>query len=311
MDEKTLSIGVDVGGSHIACAVVNIECGELLPNTLTRVDVDSMGRADKILSAWAKALNETMTHIDSSCLAGIGFAMPGPFDYRNGISKMEQKFPALFGKTIVHELLPLLEADTPLSLRFLNDATSFAVGEAWLGCGLGARRVVAVTLGTGFGSAFIDAGVPVVKRDDVPGEGCLWHLPYRDGIADDYFTTRWFTDHFKAVSGRQTSGAKSVADQARSGDSSALGMFEYFGESLGEFLAPWLKKFTADVIVLGGNISGAYDLFSPALKKSLESVYPDAAVEVSLLGENAAMMGAARLLDDSFWKQASIQLPGI
>ncbi len=160
MDEKTLSIGVDVGGSHIACAVVNIECGELLPNTLTRVDVDSMGRADKILSAWAKALNETMTHIDSSCLAGIGFAMPGPFDYRNGISKMEQKF-------------------------------------------------------------------------------------------------------------------------------------------------------TADVIVLGGNISGAYDLFSPALKKSLESVYPDAAVEVSLLGENAAMMGAARLLDDNFWKQASMQLPGI
>jgi glucokinase len=311
MNEKSLSIGVDVGGGHITCAVVNIECGDLLPSTLTRVDVDSMGAADDIFSAWAKALNKTMTYIDSARLAGIGFAMPGPFDYRNGISKMEQKFPALFDKTIAHELQPLLVADSPLPVRFLNDATCFAVGEAWLGCGRSARKVVAVTLGTGLGSAFIDAHVPVVERDDVPDEGCLWHLPYRDGIADDYFTTRWFVRSYKAVCGRGISGAKSVADQARSGDASALGVFEHYGRSLGEFLAPWLNRFTADVVVFGGNISGAFDLFSPSLQNSLKLVYPDTAVEVSVLGENAAIIGAARLLDDSFWKQVNIQLPGI
>jgi glucokinase len=196
-------------------------------------------------------------------------------------------------------------------VRFLNDATCFAVGEAWLGCGRSARKVVAVTLGTGLGSAFIDAHVPVVERDDVPDEGCLWHLPYRDGIADDYFTTRWFVRSYKAVCGRGISGAKSVADQARSGDASALGVFEHYGRSLGEFLAPWLNRFTADVVVFGGNISGAFDLFSPSLQNSLKLVYPDTAVEVSVLGENAAIIGAARLLDDSFWKQVNIQLPGI
>jgi len=305
MNGETLAVGVDVGGSHVACAVVNIECGELMPNTLTRVDVDNRSGADDILADWAKALNRTMAHVDGSRLAGIGFAMPGPFDYRNGISRMEQKFSDLFGKSIVHEIQPLLEADRRLPLRFLNDATSFAVGEAWLGRGRGADKVVAVTLGTGFGSAFIDAGVPVVDRDDVPEAGCLWHLPYRDGVVDDYFTTRWFVRHFKAVSGREISGAKSVADQARSGDGSALGVFEHYGRSLGEFLAPWLKKFTADVVVFGGNISGAYDLFGPSLQDSLELVCPDAAIEVSLLGENAAMIGAARLFDDSFWKQVS------
>jgi len=306
MNGKTLSIGVDVGGSHIACAVVNVGCRELLPDTLTRLDVDSMGTADDIFSAWATALNKTMAYIGNSPLAGVGFAMPGPFDYRNGISKMEQKFPALFDKSIVHTIQPLLDTDSPLPLRFLNDATSFAVGEAWLGRGRGADKVVAITLGTGFGSAFIDAGVPVVERDDVPGEGCFWHLPYRDSIVDDYFTTRWFVRHFKDVSGRETSGAKSVADQARRGDAAALGIFESYGRDLGEFLAPWLKKFSADVIVFGGNISFAYDLFGPALRNSLKLLCPDIAIEVSLLGENAAMIGAARLFDDDFWKQLGI-----
>ena len=174
-----------------------------------------------------------------------------------------------------------------------------------------ARKVIAVTLGTGFGSAFIDAGVPVVERDDVPGEGCLWYLPYRDGVADDYFTTRWFVRQFEAVSGRQVSGAKEVAGQARGGNTAAHGVFELYGRCMGEFLAPWLQKFAADVVVLGGNISAAHDLFGPALQDSLGGACPDAGVEVSLLGENAAMTGAARLLDDLFWEQVSLQLPRI
>ena len=311
MNDKTLSIGVDVGGSHIACAAVDLTRGELLPATLSRVEVDSMGPAASIFDAWSMALNQTIAHIDSSQLAGIGFAMPGPFDYLNGVSKMEHKFPALFEKTIADELQPLLQTSAAMPMRFLNDATSFAVGEAWLGRGQGARKVVAVTLGTGFGSAFIDSGVPVVARDDVPGEGCLWYLPFADGIADDYFTTRWFIRQFEVVSGRRVRGAKDVADQARDGDATAREVFEHYGASMGEFLAPWLQKFAADSVVLGGNISGAYDLFGPSLKTSLEAVCPGTGVEVSELGETAAMIGAARLLDARFWDQVSIQLPRI
>ncbi|MCW8926809.1 MAG: ROK family protein [Xanthomonadales bacterium] len=311
MTEKIYSIGVDVGGSHVACAAVDIEHGELLADTLTRVDVDSMGDAGGILSAWAQALNATIAHIDVSRLAGIGFAMPGPFDYRNGISKMEHKFPDLFDKSIADELQPLLETTGPLQMRFLNDATSFAVGEAWLGKGRGARKVVAVTLGTGFGSAFIDTGVPIVERDDVPPEGCLWHLPYRNGTADDYFTTRWFMRRYEAVSGHRIRGALDVAERARSGDSAADDTFRHYGQCLGEFLAPWLQKFGADLVVLGGNICGAFDLFGPALQSRLAAAGAGTGVEVSSLGENAAMIGAARLLDDPFWKQVSNQLPRI
>ena len=307
MSDKTLSIGVDVGGSHIACAAVSLQHGKLLPGTLSRVDVESMADAEEIFGAWAQALNATLANIDATNLAGIGFAMPGPFDYRDGISKMEHKFPKLYGKVIADELQPLLDCDAPLSMRFLNDATSFAVGEAWLGRGKGARKVVAATLGTGFGSAFIDDGVPVVERDDVPEEGCLWHLPYADGIADEYFTTRWFVKRFPEVAGQDVSGAKEVAEAARAGNAEALRVFEDYGRSMGGFLTPWLQKFAADVVVLGGNIAGAYELFGPALVDAC----PGVRFEVSSLGENAAMIGAARLLDYEFWARVSAQLPRI
>jgi len=309
MTEKNISIGVDIGGSHIACAAVDLVHGELLEHTHSRTAVDSMADAASIFGAWAEALASTMDRIETDQLAGIGFAMPGPFDYRNGISRMEHKFPSLFGLTIADELVSLLGTSIPM--RFLNDATSFAAGEAWLGQGKDARKVLAVTLGTGFGSAFIDDGIPVVERDDVPGEGCLWYLPYRDGVADDYFTTRWFARHFESVSGRQVSGAKEVADEARNGYVTAQDVFEFYGSCMGEFLSPWLQKFAADVIILGGNISGAYDLFGPTLRGSLEAACPDTRIEVSLLGENAAMIGASRLLDELFWEQVSLQLPRI
>jgi glucokinase len=309
MTEKTISIGVDVGGSHIACAAVDLARGEVLEHTLSRKDVDSMADAATIFGTWAEALASTMDRIETDHLVGVGFAIPGPFDYRNGISRMEHKFPSLFGLTIADELGSLL--GTALPMRFLNDATSFATGEAWLGQGKGARKVLAVTLGTGFGSAFIDDGIPVIERDDVPEEGCLWYLPFHDGVADDYFTTRWFVRQYEAISGRQVSGAKEVADEARGGNVTAREVFKLYGRSMGEFLSPWVQKFDANVIVLGGNISGAHDLFGPALQDSLGAACADARVKVSLLGENAAMIGAARLLDDLFWKQVSIQLPRI
>ena len=72
----------------------------------------------------------------------------------------------------------------------MNDASSFAVGEAWAGSASKFDRSLSITLGTGFGSAFISNRIPIVDGPLVPKLGCIYHLPYRDGIADDYFSTR-------------------------------------------------------------------------------------------------------------------------
>lgn len=311
MIQKHLSIGVDIGGTHITCAAVDISKGKLLEATLSRVACSHEDTAEIILHSWASALNNTISKVDASQLAGIGFAIPGPFDYRNGISRMQHKFPNLYGIHIPSALNPLLTTGEDLPMRFLNDASSFAVGEAWLGKGRGFRKVVVITLGTGFGSAFIDDGVPVVDRTDVPKEGCLWHLPFKDGIADDYFSTRWFLKEYEKQAGKKMEGVKTLMEKAGAGDGIANSLFAQFARHLAECLAPWLKTFGAEALVVGGNIAHALPLFEVVFQEDLRKAGVAVKITASRLYENAALMGSARLLDDTFWERVSVQLPNI
>lgn len=318
MTQKNLSIGVDIGGTHITCAAVKIAEGELLESALSRVAYSHEDAAEVILNSWASALNNTIARVDAAHLAGIGFAIPGPFEYRNGVSRMQHKFPKLYGIHIPTALKAQLSDSFRLSesfyeqlpMRFLNDATAFAVGEAWLGEGQGFQKVVVITLGTGFGSAFLDDGVPVVAREDVPKEGCLWHLPFRDGIADDYFSTKWFLKTYEKHTGEKIEGVKTLMEKAGR-DDFAKNLFVQFGHNLAECLAPWLKNFRAEILIIGGNIAHALPLFEADFKNDLKKAGLSVKIAPSRLFENAALLGSARLLDDGFWQKVSAQLPNI
>jgi glucokinase len=311
MTEKNLSIGVDIGARHVQCAALDLGRGEMVAGSDSRLSLDSFADAGTILNTWARALESTFSRIDMDRLAGIGFAMPGPFDYRNGVSRMEHKYPRLVGRDIADELRQRVHIDSATRVRFLNDASAFAVGEAWLGKGSCCSRVVAITLGTGLGSAFIEDGIPVVARDDVPADGSLWPLPFRYGNADQFFTTRWFVKAHADRLGGQVSGAREVAELAESGDAAALAIFERFGDNLAGFLAPWLLRFQAEVLVLGGRITRGYRFFGPVLEKGLEAGGSRATIKISEKKERLAMIGAARLSDDDFWTQVSRSLPSI
>ena len=308
--QHPFSIGADIGGTHITCAVVKIQEGELLKETLSRVPYSHEDSAEHILQSWAKALNNTLAQIDESHLAGIGFAIPGPFDYRNGVSKMEHKFKNLFGLHIPSALSPLLHTQKELPMRFLNDATSFAVGEAWLGEGQGFEKVVVVTLGTGFGSAFIDEGVPVVTGETVPKEGCLWHLPFQEGIADDYFSTRWFVGEYEKQTGKVITGVRELIERVDT-DAIARNLFLQLGQNLAECLWQPLQKFGAEVLILGGNIAHALPLFEAEFQAGLQKNGVLVKTIQSKHMEHAALIGSARLLDDAFWAKVSERLPNL
>ncbi|MFN0035235.1 MAG: ROK family protein [Saprospiraceae bacterium] len=308
--QNPLSIGVDIGGSHITCAAVQIQEGRLIVETLSRKTYHHEAPADVILKSWAEALNRSISKVDESQLAGIGFAIPGPFDYRNGISKMQHKFKYLYGVNIPKALNPLLRTKSDLPMRFLNDATSFAIGEAWLGEGRGFQKVVVVTLGTGFGSAFTDNGVPVVAGETVPKEGCLWHLPFKDGIADDYFSTRWLIGEYQKQTGKKIPGAKELMDKANT-DAIAGNLFLEFGQNLADCLAAPLRNFGPEVLIIGGNIAHALPLFEEKFLEDLKKAGASPKVVVSKHSEHAALIGSARLLDDDFWAKVSGSLPNI
>jgi len=310
---KKYAIGADIGGSHISCAVIDLEKKKVIKTSAAHEPVDNQAPAKVILESWAKALKKSIATINPKELAGIGFAMPGPFNYATGVAMFTdavQKFQSLHKVNVSKRLATLLKTGASVGFRYMNDATSFAVGEAWLGMAKKAKRSVSITLGTGFGSAFVDAGIPVVKRADVPKMGCVWHLPFKDGIADDSFSTRWFIKQYAAATGVTATGVKEIADAAKT-NPAAKAIFVEFGTNLGDFLGPILKKFGASTLVMGGNVTGAYTLFGGALEESLKKQKVRMNLRISELKEDAALIGCARLFEAPFWAKVRPLLPGM
>ncbi len=305
---KKISIGADIGGSHISTIAVDLDGAAILPATYSRYLVNSNGSDEEILSAWKLCLAETCSKSKEHPITGIGFAMPGPFDYDRGIAKFMgvQKFDSLYGIDIRQKMKTCPGLPENISVRFLNDATCFAIGEAWLGEAGNHERVMAITLGTGFGSAFMINGIPIETGDTVPLHGWVYHLPFGDSIADDHFSTRWFIRRYLENTRVKLSGVREIAEIHQT-DPAARQIFNEFGKNLGIFLAPLIRNFQADCLVIGGNIANNYDFFKEPFHKELDhKKVRRLRVYVSAMAENAALAGSARLSDDIFYHEVSL-----
>ena len=297
-----IAIGVDVGGSHITSAAVDINKLSMVEGSTFSFKVDNKASKDNILENWSRAINKTIDSISLDKNVDIAFAMPGPFHYKTGLAMFvgnNEKYESLYGLYISDELSKYLNADK-VNFRFLNDATAFGVGVSSMGKAKDYSKVVAITLGTGFGSAFLQDGVPQVTAENVPKGGFMWDKPYRGGLADDYFSTRWCINRYKEITGKQTSGVKEIA--GANNESSKLDFVE-FGTNMAEFMLSFLKKFQPDLIILGGNVSKASKLFLPALKNKIKDAGLQVDFEISDVLEEAAIIGSAKLFDSYFWEQ--------
>lgn len=302
MTQNNIAIGVDIGGSHITCRLIDPEHKTIVGETLVRKHVDSQASKEEILSIWCQAISEGKGTLKWTEIKGIGFAMPGPFDYPNGVGQFESvpKFQSLNGVNVRNELIERLALPAGIPVRFMNDAACFAIGESFFGQVAKHSRFLAITLGTGFGATFIKDHQPIAGEDGLTDDGFLWYVPLGDGMADDHFSTRWFVNRYKKLSGKDLAGAKEISDQYHS-DPIVRQIFSEFGNKLGTFLSPWLKGFSAEAVVIGGNISGAYAYFKEDLLSSLKNTGVEVNIYISELQENAALCGSAVLCDDKFY----------
>ena len=294
MNTKKYLMGIDVGGSHVTAALIDAETFEMLPQSEARRHIDTCGEVEAVLSAFEDAIRASAGDLWDN-VEGMGLAFPGPFDYPNGICLItpeQNKFTQFYGVNVKQALAERLGFTKPI--KFLNDAAAFAIGEYFAGGAKGSARSLVITLGTGFGASFLAEGRPVVTGGLVPEGGELWDQPFKDGIADDNFSTRGIIKAWKAVSGEDASGAKEIAQAALKGDARGIALFNTFGAELAEFLAPWLTAFGVDRFVIGGNIARDWDLFVPAFEQALQARgVGGVTVKPSLLGENAQITGAA------------------
>jgi glucokinase len=83
---------------------------------------------------------------------------------------------------------------------------------------------------------------------------------------------------------------------ARAGDPRARRVFDDAFALLGSALAPWLARFEASVLVVGGSMAGSWDLVRPPLLGALlkaEPVLAGLAVRCAAHPEDSALIGAA------------------
>lgn len=281
---ESLVIGVDIGGSHITAAVVDLDTQCILLPSFKRSAVNAGGSADEILSTWSQVINETRGLVARQPTK-IGLAMPGPFDYEQGISyiKEQGKYKNLYGLNVKQQLAEKL-ALAPTDIALLNDAACFLKGEVFSGAAKGCSNVLGLTLGTGFGTAIYTNG----KVEDAN----LWCDPYKDGIAEDLFSTRWFLQRCFELTGNRLRDVKAILDTTDNRQV-VLQLFTEFGVNLGTYLSSLAARFSFETVVLGGNIARSFALFSDPLQQALAQNQQAVTVVPSVLNENAALVGAA------------------
>jgi len=306
---NSFTVGVDVGGSHLTSAIIDNTTKKIIDGSIVRNYYDHTLDIASLLNIWSTTIKASMDSVGYTAqFKGIGIAIPGPFEYANGVSKMKHKLSALYDKHLPTELNKCLGLQSPVSIRFNNDATCFAVGEAFKGLGHSKKRMVVITLGTGFGAAFLDNKIPIVDRTDVPSQGCLWHLPFGKSIADDYFSTKWFVTKYKTLNEQTISGVQELLSK----DSIIVQeIFHEFAHNLGDFLAPHLKKFNAEILIIGGNISKALNHFITPLTMRLNEQNVQLDIAPSILLEEAALIGSGQLFDEQYWEKISKVLPNL
>lgn len=298
-----LTIGVDVGGSHVSSAAVDNKSFKIIPDTYYSGIVDNKDSKEIIFSKWAEIVNKTIEKSDYSENIEIAFSMPGPFQYETGRAMFEgnDKFESLYNVVIPDEFPKYLNSKN-VKFRFLNDASSFGIGSILInGLNKKEQKVVAITLGTGFGASFLDNIIPLTSGENIPVNGCLWDKKYEDGIADEYFSTRWFIKKYEDYSGNKiTDGVKEVAAK---NDEFSKRVFQEFAQNLSAFLLPFLENFQADTLVLGGNIAKCYDQFLPTVLQIWKEKNNHVAVIILENTEEASICGASYMFQHSFWEK--------
>ena len=275
-------VALDLGGTHVSAATIAVGSATVVPGSRIREELSSGAGRDDLLGR----IRAAATAARSGQVEAAGVAVPGPFDYDYGICLLEHKLESLYGVDLRAELASALSLP-PDTVRFLNDAEAFLLGEWWAGAARGHDRAVGITIGTGLGSAFIEHGSIVRAGGRVPPGGELYRVPFRDAPVEERISRRGLLARYEAESIEVVE----IAQRARAGVPGARDAFDALATDLSAFVRPWLARFAPSCVVVGGSIARSWDL----LERGLNSLEADVAVLTPAEHiDDAALLGAAR-----------------
>ena len=279
---RKFALGVDIGGSHITVGLIDLVNKSYVANTQVRKRVNSHAPAEEIIGIWADAITEANPQ-KGYC---IGIAMPGPFDYENGISLIKgfNKYEALYGLNIRELLSEKLKVSEDM-IRFRNDAEAFLEGEVFCGAAKGYTNAIGITLGTGMGSAISKDGITVDAEMSV--------VQYKGDKIEECVSTRGLVRNYYNLTGEKLENVKAIADRV-STDENAVEAFKVFADDLSWILFEFIQQETPEVLVIGGNITNCWSLFMDRVIHNLSnSLVKVPVIQKSTLGESSALIGGA------------------
>ena len=279
-----LVCAVDLGGTNLRAA--NIDSSgrvhERVKSQTPQTEIPA-----EIVDAIARAVAQCEAEAPNreASIDVVSVVVPGSVHSATGAVVNAPNVPAIvdFG------LAEALETELQRPVLIENDANAATLGEMWQGAARGCRTMVCLTLGTGVGSGIILNGELWRGADGTAGEighasvhpfgsvrckcgniGCL--EVYASATAIVRMTREALSNHpasqLNSVAAADLT-ARQVADAAARGDELAVEMFRRMGTYLGIAAANIVNTLNPEMIVIGGGVSAAFDLFAQTAREEM------------------------------------------
>jgi glucokinase len=306
------AIGVDVGGTKIAAAVVSTE-GKILNEV--RYPTQAVP-PNRLVGTIAGAITEVK---DSFEVGGVCLAVPGLI--------MASVNTVIFSPNL-HEIENIrldeeIGGRTGMRVTVENDANAAAWGEFRYGAGKDVDHQIFITLGTGVGGGVITHGILLRGAQGAGGElghvtldpegphcgcgnrGCLEALASGTAIqrrAREFANDRPGSALGQLALQRQVLG-EDVTKLAEEGNEAAVSVLKDTGRWLGIGVAGFVNMFNPEVVAVGGGASRAGEfILEPARREvELRARSPSrdlVEIKEATLGPVSGVLGAAALARD-------------
>ena len=310
-------LGIDLGGTKIAAAAVDVRTGERLLQLIVPTEAHEGPAAVIERMAALAAQVCTQANVALEHIPAIGIGVPGVIDLERGVTLLLPNLPSGWRN------VPLAANIAHLTGRptaIINDARAFTLAEATFGAGRDASSVVGITLGTGIGGGIAFNGRLHLGIDGTAGEvGHMTIDPYgprcgcgNRGCLETFASSPSITAiGLRAVAQGMTTQIGALVDYdlnkitpgviaraAENGDTVAREILQRAGSYLGIGIANLITIFSPERVVIGGGLSRLGEwLLEPARTEVTARCHltPLDRVQIMLaqLGGEAGVIGAA------------------
>ena len=284
-DDDRIILTLDAGGTNFVFSAL-----QGLQSVVEPVRLPSQAdNLDASLQNIISGFHQIIKKLDKKP-AATSFAFPAPPDYKNGIIGDLANLPAYQGGVA---LGPMLEDKFSLPVLINNDGDLFAYGEAYGGYldmindllekqenPKRYHNLLGITLGTGFGAGIVSHGRLHEGDNSAPAEIFLLRNKLQpEWSVEEGASIRGIRRFYARQAGIDPGEAPSpleifnIATGKQAGPQEAAVLaYRRFGEVVGDALAQVITMLDG-VIVLGGGLAGAYELFLPTLVEEMNRTY--------------------------------------